>query len=267
MLLAGVAAGVWGYLRWRADQPHDVEVEPNNDLEKATRIGPGAAVRGKIGQRLDDATSDRDYFQLKVPPGKNRLSARVSLIRNMDLLLAVFDRSGRLLATGDNGAVGDAENIPNLGVEGDVLYLAVRESTEGAAGRLPTENITDEYQLLVDIAPPAADEELEPNDTDSDATPIAAGKPVRGFFGRVRDVDRYRFGGPAGDYEVLVTGAEAVPIRMRAGESPAVPGRKLVVALAEGTVLSIERDDAERPPRPLAPAADQAYSLHVKKRP
>jgi eukaryotic-like serine/threonine-protein kinase len=266
LLLAGVAGGAFAWVRWRGQQPHEVEVEPNNDLEKATRVAPGLPVRGKIAQRLDDSTSDRDYYRMTLPPGRTRLSTRVTAIRNIDLLLVVFDRSGRLLATGDNGAVGDAETIPNLGVDGDEIYLAVRESAEGAAGRLPTENITDEYQLVVDVSPPVADEELEPNDTDSDATPIAAGKPVRGYMGRIRDVDRFRFAGPAGEYEVQVTGADTVPVKMRAGETPAKAGRSLVVHLEVGTILSIERDDPERAPRPIAPAADQPYSLHVKKR-
>ena len=97
-------------------------------------------------------------------------------------------------------------------------------------------------------------------------TAIAPGKPVRGYFGRLRDVDRFRFAGPAGAYEVIVTGADVVPVRMRAGETASTPGRKLLVDLDAGTILSVERDDAERPPRPLAPGAEQAYSLHLKKR-
>lgn len=261
--IATLAAGGWAYLRWTREQPQRVEREPNNDLEHATPVASGTPVRGKIGQRLAEDASDRDYYRIKTGDGMERrkLRATVTPIRNLDLALAVYDGAGKLLAVVDNDGVGGGEVLPNLGVFPGVLYVAVMESKEA---EVPTENITDEYQLVVELSAPAPDEELEPNDLDSDATPIAAGRPVHGFLSRHRDVDRYRFAGPAGRYEIRVTGAEAAPVQLRLGDGAATADRTLVAELAPGTVIGVERDDPEVRGREVTPGVDREYTILVR---
>jgi hypothetical protein len=267
VLLAAAGAGALGWWRWQKRQPQAVEVEPNNDLGRATLIALGQPASGKIGQRLSDNTSDRDYYRLDLRGARGKLAARVSAIRNIDLALAVYDRAGKLLAMGDNVGLGEGEVVPNVSVGDDVLYVAVLESPEDSDDPDgPTENITDEYQLDVSVVPYAADEEVEPDDTDSDAVKIAPGKPMRGTLGRWRDVDRFRLVGPPGVYQIEVTGAETVPLKIRVGDAAPVKGRKLSAVLAADARFSLERDDPDRPKgakgtRPVALGVDQPYTV------
>ncbi len=266
MVLAAAGGGAFWYLRWQKRQPRTAEKEPNNTLETATLIAAGGPVRGKIGERLSENQSDRDYYRVATPaaPGSAaRLTARLSPIRRMDLALAVYDQSGKLLATADNGGRGDGEVIPNLGVVDDTLYLAVMESKFVDE---PTQNPLDEYQLEVAFARPAEDEELEPNDVDSDATPIAAGRATRGWLGRWRDVDRYRWSGPAGSFEVTVAGAEGIAVALRVGEGEASEARTIKVALEPGSIVGLERldPDAGAGQRPRADAVDVPYTITIR---
>lgn len=266
MLIGGVCLGSFGYLRWQKRQPHEVEIEPNNDLEQATRIAD--RVRGKIGQRLGDSASDRDYFRVESEGegSRKRVMARVTAIRNIDLALAIYDRSGKLLAFADNEGVGKPEIVPNLGARALWYYVAVLESKEGAAGRGPTENITDEYELTVALTEPRVGEESEPNDVDSDATPIRVGAQVTGYLGRFRDVDRYRFAGTTGDYTIEVSGADGVGVRLRGGDAAPQSVRTLRLRLSEGSLFGIERDDPLPPQgqRLSASAVDQPYTVIVR---
>jgi serine/threonine-protein kinase len=266
LLAASIALGAVTYLRWQKRRPRAAEVEPNNDVEHATLIA--TLVRGKIGQRLGDNTSDRDFYRVDNPgdDSKRKLTARITAIRNIDLALAIYDTSGKLLAFADNGAIGEPEIVPNLGVRGTAHVVAVLESKEGAQGRGPTENITDEYELKVALALPQSTEEIEPNEVDSDATPIRAGVAVTAYLGRFRDVDRYRFEGSEADYAVEVSGAGSAKIRLRAGDGAAEPTRTLRLRLSPGSFFTVERDDPEPPPgrHPSASAVEEPYTILVR---
>jgi eukaryotic-like serine/threonine-protein kinase len=266
MALAAVGGGAFWYLRWQKRQPRTIEKEPNNTLETATLIAAASAVRGKIGERLSENQSDRDYYRVASPaaPGRPaKLTARLSPIRRMDLALAVYDHSGKLLATADNDGRGEGETIPNLGVVDDSLYLAVMESKFVAD---PTQNPLDEYQLEVTFERPSEDEELEPNDVDSDATPIEAGHELKGWLGRWRDVDRYRWSGAPGEYEVTIAGAEGVPLALRLGEGDAEAARTMKVSLEQGSIIGVERTDPDvaAGQRPEASGVETAYTIVIR---
>src|SRR5688572_30302055 len=84
MMLAAVGGGAFWYLRWQKRQPRTVEKEPNNTLETATLIAAGQPVRGKIGERLSENQSDRDYYRVAAPaaPGSPaRLTVRLAPIK------------------------------------------------------------------------------------------------------------------------------------------------------------------------------------------
>jgi hypothetical protein len=265
LVLAAAAAGVLWYLRWQRAQPNTEEKEPNNSLETATLIASGASVRGKIGTRIDDTQSDRDYYRVRAPaPGPAKLAVELSAIKRMDLALAVYDVSGKLLGAADNAPRGEPELIPNLGVQTDEVYVAVMESKYVTDG--PTENPTDEYRIRVAFEPRADGEEVEPNDVDTDATPLPPEQPVRGWLGRHRDVDRFRFGGNAGKWEIELLGAEGVPLAIRVGDGEPRAERKLQVNLIRGVVIVVERRDPEEHVgvRPIAPGVEAAYTLTVR---
>jgi hypothetical protein len=246
--------------------PQSAEVEPNNDRETATLIASGQTVRGKIGQRLGPNAGDVDFYQIHTHGSvgaRVKLAVKVSAIPNIDLAVAVIDHKGQVLATADARGVGEPEVVPNLGVQDDVAYVRVSESALTPI-RVPTENLSDEYELTATVSPPAADEELEPNDVDSDATPVSVDAPVRGWLGAA-DVDCYRFGGAPGTYEIDVAGAEAAQVRLRVGERERHAGRKLRTALKTDDVIKVERVD-EAPAgqaRPISKGTDEPYTITV----
>jgi len=267
IVLGGVGGGIVWWREWR-ERPQTVEREPNNDLASATLIAAGTTVRGTLGQRLASDQGDKDYFRLKTPgqPGKPvRLSAELRGIPNMDVALAVYDHTGKLLAVADAGGVGDKEVLPNLGVTDGTVYLAVVESRVGPPHR-PTENLSDSYALTVQLEPPRDDEELEPNDADATANAIAAGRPLHGTLARPGDVDVFRFTGAEGRYEVQLAGADEVKLTLRVGDAP-VKGRKARVALRPGSLIVVERTEELAPEgaaRPTLAGLESVYTLSVR---
>ena len=91
---------------------------------------------------------------------------------NMELMLEVFDGTGKKVAEADNGGVGDGEIIPNLRLEPGEHYIAVREVW--MAGRPATENVSDWYTLTATLEPLEPGHESEPDDSPSAALPVDA---------------------------------------------------------------------------------------------
>jgi eukaryotic-like serine/threonine-protein kinase len=263
-----VAGGVAGVVWWKRQEtlPRQREVEPNNDLASATLIAPGQKVEGRIARRIGPDQGDRDFYLVWAqgqPGAPRRLSARLDPLPNMDLALAVYDETGKLLAVADALGMGEAEVIPNLRVTAGKVYLAVLESREGEK-HAPTENLSDYYGLTVNVGDVRADEELEPNDVIADATPLKTS--MKGYLGRPQDVDRYRFAGAVGIYEVEVTGAATVTMRLRLPDGATAKGRKAKVALKPGDLLSVERvDEVMAGGRMVARGVDLSYTITVRK--
>jgi serine/threonine-protein kinase len=270
LLLVGVGGGVFAYWRWSQTRPRSEEREPNNELDGATRIAAGKPVRGQVGRRLSDSEGDKDYY--RVPAGGGtatpvNLTVELAPIRNMDLQLVVLDRAGRRLATVDTAGVGGAEHLVNLAVGDDEVFVAVLESREGAAaGATPTENVTDWYELTVTPVPFAPGDEREPNEADSEATPVAPGQDKRGTLARWRDVDKYVLEAPAGDYVVSVVGDGLPALRVRAGGQEGGVGQALAVRLERGAIIAVERADPDAPPAQRKPLANgfTTYTLVVQ---
>ncbi len=266
LVLLAAAAGVAVSLRTQKKTPQQIEVEPNNDLATATIVAPNTTVRGKIGQRLQADQGDRDFYELRTgarPDAPKRLAVHLKALPNMDLALAVYDENGKILAVADALGVGEPEVVPNLGVTAGRVYLAVLESHEGPE-HVPSENLSDEYSLTVEVDDPHPDEELEPNDTDSDATPLKTA--MKGTLGRPGDVDKFRFTGAAGTYEVEVAGPEGVTARLRLPDGSLARGKKPRVVLKQGDILTVERVDEPRAgSRMVARGVDAPYTITVRK--
>jgi serine/threonine-protein kinase len=267
LLLLGAAVGGLFAWRWNQARPRDQEHEPNDTIDQATRVAAGTRVRGQLGRRLSDTEGDRDYY--RAPTGASaaeplRLDVQVSAIRNLDLELYVLDRAGRRLAAVDNAGIGRGERLTSLEVGEETIFVGVVESKLAAAGT-PTENVTDWYELEITTAPFSPSDEHEPNDSDSEATPIRPGGERRGSLARFRDVDRYRFDGPAGRYKVAVQGQGLPPLRLSAGGRETVAGQGMSVELRPGSIIALERTDPDAPPERRKPLADAAsvYVLSV----
>ena len=81
----------------------------------------------------------------------------------MELMLEVFDGTGKKVAEADNGGVGDGRDRsqPARSAPGE-HYIAVREVW--TAGRAATENVSDWYTLTATWKPLVAGHESEPDD-------------------------------------------------------------------------------------------------------
>ena len=215
LLLAAAGGGIW-YLQGHASAVHavDVELEPNNNAAAANLIAIGPTVRGQIGKRLDVENSDRDFYRFRVE-GTQPAVLRIELtgIPNMDLRLGIFDAAGKRLAEADSDGPGAGEVIPNLRVKPGEYYAEVREVW--TVGRQATENITDWYTLSVAQHPLGVDEESEPDDTADTANKARLDRPIKGYLGKLNDVDVYRPEGPGGGtLSGLVTAIEGVDLRI-----------------------------------------------------
>ncbi len=217
----------------RALDVRDNEVEPNNTPATANAIESGRPVKGQVGKRIGVEESDRDFFRFSIPGSEPEvLRAELSGIPNMELMLEVFDGTGKKVAEADNGGVGEGELIPNLRLAPGEHYIAVREVW--TAGRPATENVSDWYTLTATWKPLVAGHESEPDDVASAALPITVGQTVRGTLGRADDVDYYYVRGDGrGTLAGEVTGVPGVDLR--------------VVVLPAGSTMG--------PPGPLPPGA------------
>jgi hypothetical protein len=232
-LILGVAAFVV-FTRVDPDiEVRDYEVEPNNTPAQANPIKSGRPIKGQIGKRIAVEESDRDFFRFGTS-GTQQMVLRAELtgLPNMELVLEVFDGSGKKVAESDNGAVGDGELVPNLRIEPGEHYVAVREVW--TAGRPATENVSDWYTLTATWKPIEPGHETEPDDVASAALPLPLGETMHGTLGRVDDVDYYYLRGDGGG--------------TLAGEVTGVAGADLrVVVLPAGSTMG--------PPGPLPPGA------------
>jgi serine/threonine protein kinase len=268
LLFVAAAGSAWYAYSWRQGQPRDYEREPNNSIDKATLIALDQPSTGILGSRLSDSEGDRDYFRVVLPGSEQprKLRAHLAGIRNMDLVLVVLDSGGQRLGAVDNGGVGEDEELSGLAIDPsrDAVVVAVQENREGGPA-IPTENVTDEYTLTVSVGPFAADEEREPNEADSEAAPIEVGQEHRGSLGRWRDVDKWRFAGPAGKYVIELDGDVGLPpVRLRAGAGAAQATRRLEATLAPGALVAVERDDPEATLAERKPVAGAGVAYRLK---
>jgi serine/threonine protein kinase len=262
--LAAIAAAIYYYYAWRAQQPQTVEAERNDELAQATLIASGAPVTGLVGRRINRNLSDRDFYRIKDVPateGGDRVMVELTALPNVDLALYLYDPSGHLLALADEGTAGQGERLRWYRVRAPVV-LMVSEARK--AGALPTENVSDTYRLTATLVRRGAepDSEAEPNDAPSDAAPLAPGARARGYLDRRDDVDLYRFDGAAGRYRVAIAGAADVPIDWRHG-SAELSGRDQVLELAPGDMLRLARADRSLPRGEPLPGADEGYEIAV----
>ena len=166
------------------------EKEPDDDVAHAQPMEPGKGVRGTLG-----GPKDVDVYSWMNPGAPHDMGgfdyARVELtgVPGLDLALDVLDGDGKRLLTVNDGAAGEPEVIPNVGVDAaHTYYLRVHE-----AGAAPKGDAAHSYELTVQTWKAAAGDEREPNDDVAHATPVVLANgtsgDASGFFGRKRDED------------------------------------------------------------------------------
>ena len=269
-LLVGLAAaGAGAYLRSRAPRGATAEHEPNNTPGYANLIASGVAVTGTIGRPLDGGRPDLDYF--RIPPGRGArvVSARVDGVPDVDLVLELFDAQGRRLAKADAHGVGWGEWLQPFSIGPGESYLLVRAVwIEGAA---PVQNLDDRYVLTATWGAPQPGWELEPNDWEAAATPVVAGRSIRGYLGSEDDKDWFiitpkasgrltgRVSAPAGVDIVLLHGAAAPGAANQTQTNRQGPGREeefsLPASAEQPILIGVARKPAAPPPPVPAHAA------------
>lgn len=208
MLLAALGAGVyWFGVRSQpaASPPH--EIEPNNVPAQATPLAAGKEISGRLGKRLSESESDRDWYRIAIAgQAPQLLRAEVSGLPNMDITLEVYDARGDRIVASDSTGQGGGEIITNWPLKPGRYFLLVREVWR--VGTAPTENVTDVYRLAYTSRPLRAGWEEEPNDSDAQANPLRTGTGVKGILGTNSDQDTFRIVAPKG---VLSASVSAVP--------------------------------------------------------
>ncbi len=263
-LVVGLAAASVIYqLVLRPRSVHSREVEPNDEPAAATLIGAATPVSGFLGRRISVREPDRDYYELRLPDaaGMQLASVHLTALPNADLELTLFNALGRQLASANEGGIGQDEWLHNVRTRGR-LYVLVTESPRGRS-KLPTENVSDAYQLTVQLAEPAAGLEAEPNASRADATPIAANTVVTGYLDARQDIDTFRFTGAAGRYQLRLDGADVVPIEWRVDDGERRRDRVRPIALRTGAAIELRRRDDDLPITQALPGLDVPYALQL----
>ncbi len=236
--LIGAAAGAF-WLVTRTPPPSTTEQEPNDEPENATRIAAGSDVTGFLGKRRTTSDGDRDIYVIKYPSGSRRtISVSVTAPPNIDVNLGVHDGAGTHSALADEGGMGDGETLHRRSVDGPVTIVIAQ--TIAKDQKFPTENVSDPYTLHV--TEEAAPGELEPNNTDADATPLALTQELRGYLDTRQDTDVLRWDGSDGQYTVIVR-ADGLPMAWRLSDGKARTPGGASVTLHRGEMLRFERTD------------------------
>ena len=190
-LAAALLVGGVSYLLMQpSGQGGEVEAEPNDLPGKANPLGPGNQVRGSIGKRLSATAGDRDCFVL--PAGQDDdLAVSISRVPNMDLEIALYDAGGKELARYDHRGPDQGEAIAHADTARRPSVVCVGEKV--AAGRTPSESLSDTYTLTVKRTSRNGPLEREPNDLQP-VEPIPPGLSLLGALDGPRDVDIYKLG-------------------------------------------------------------------------
>ena len=235
LTLGAAAAAVWYVLR-----PPGVlaeESEPNNDAAHANPVA--STVRGFLGKRIDGNEGDRDFYRF-AGNGRRVVTVTVSPIPNIDINVVIDDTTGHS-TTIDEGGVGEGEALHRRVIDG-ALIVSVSQ-TRIKDSKLPTENVSDQYELTI-VEERADAGEVEPNNMEADATPLLPTYELRGYLDTKDDVDQLRWTGESGTYIVVVR-ADGVPLQWKLGGGAARTPGEATIELKKGELIRIERNPAQ----------------------
>ena len=165
------------------------EIEPNDDVDVATRLVLGGTVHARI-----DPESDVDFFRIDVA-SDGALAVEVSAVDDADLSLELRDASGTLLARSDRGAAHTKEGVPNLGVTAGRYVAIVRGKRTGGKSKAAAPTLPLGYEITAHIAQPAEaapNTEREPDDDRGTANDLIIGDSAVGYIGWSGDADVWK---------------------------------------------------------------------------
>jgi hypothetical protein len=159
------------------------EGEPNGTPKLATALKLGGEAFGYLGWRRDV-----DWYRVSLDdfPADGLLRVELDGVDQVRAVLELRDSRGRQIQR-QGGGPGDPIALTNLdlpsGSARDVVYVAVR-ARQGYNGEA-------RYHLGVSQAVRTKQEELEPNETSENATPLGLGETRLGQIGSSTDRDVY----------------------------------------------------------------------------
>jgi len=130
LLAAPLAIGAPAMAGWaglpllRARGEAMTEREPNDRPALAGPLHRNRAVQGVIGPSRD-SRPDFDYYRIPPGPGPRAVTARVSGVPDLDLVLELYDEHGRLVARSDGATSGGSERLAAAIGSGEA-FLRVR---------------------------------------------------------------------------------------------------------------------------------------------
>ncbi|WP_338865085.1 ABC transporter substrate-binding protein [Myxococcus stipitatus] len=171
----------------------NAELEPNDELHKATSLTAGSYREGFISPK-----GDVDHFVLRT---SEPVLAKVELsgVERLDLVLSMVEppqgdgQQETVLLRANDGALKEPERLNNVACNGSCWFRV-----EGASRKVDGkwvkdfENAEKPYRISVTTVPDNGGEEREPNNTVDRAQELTLGKSVRGTVFPVKDTDFYR---------------------------------------------------------------------------
>ena len=222
------------------------EIEPNDTWQLATLVPDRAEAAGEFVPKKKSKVDD-DWFKVAPGPGV-RLALQIDVLprgaaTEVLATLEVLDRDKNRLAR-RRGSAGEPLSLRwLLCLEQCFIKLS------GASGQ---------YTLRVLGEPPSPAWELEPNDRAVDATELAAGAPMQGYYGPAGDADWFRLALPAPTpTQFLRVELSGVPEVRGSLEVRALDGALVAEyrASADGQPLVVRNLAVALPPPPPKPAA------------
>jgi hypothetical protein len=249
-------------------------VEPNDTPAGASLLPKAKPVSGRVGDPTPAGEPDFDYYRLPPSKGRRAVTAVLTGVPDVDLVLELYDEQGQRLAKVDGARKGGTEVLgPVAAPPGDTY---VRARPVWSVGEPPAKGSPTPYELTVDWEVPRPDWELEPNDSPEDATLLKEGISSGRLYA-AEDEDWFKLKVPPGEHvEGKVEGIEGIDLVVLAGSE-----RKRVDTGGLGNDETFELTPGkdgraffaiiEQPPRKggkaAVPEREEPYILRLKFRP
>jgi serine/threonine protein kinase len=277
VMVVGLVLAGWAVVRFLRPRPSTFEKEPNDTAAMATLLPRDRPVSGKVGAPRSDGEPDFDYYRIPAGSGPRAVTAKITGVPEIDLVLELFDATGKLVAKADHTRQGEGESLGPVAIGNGEAF--VRARPVWTAGTDPSPGSDTPYELTVDWGRPRADWELEPNDTPALATKITKEMAVSGYLAAPDDQDWFEVKVPPGmRVDGRVDGIDGIDLVVLVGEErkridtagagehepfTAVPGKDgtVLVGITEQPV----KQTGKKPPPPAD--RDEPYTLKLKFRP
>jgi serine/threonine-protein kinase len=277
LLLLGLVLAGWAVVRFLRPRPSTFEKEPNDIAAMATLLPRGRPVSGHVGNPSPDGQPDFDYYRIPAGPGPRAVTAKITGVPDVDLVLELFDATGKPVTKADNGRQGEGESLGPVAIgNGEAFVLARPVWT---AGETPAPGSDTPYELTVDWSRPRPDWELEPNDTPAQANKLTKEMAVSGYLASPDDQDWFEVKVPPGmRLDGRVDGIDGIDLVVLLGEErkridtagvgehepfTALPDKDGVVLI--GITEQPVKPNGKKPPPPAE--RDEPYTLKLKFRP